>query len=179
MDGLKETRGNFELKEEAIDRTLENSLWIACRKTPYITALASTMLMVGRRSKRIVLRNRAFCCSVETPHCTIINSVGTAAPTTACHSTYAMINNNHRKLWWNVFTVQTFVDNRKRARTVYIPICIHLYYYTYMCACVCVCVILHKHTHTHTHMRLYVGGSISFRPDIQRPRQIQNALRDI
>jgi len=30
MDDLKETRGNFELKEEAIDRTLENSLWIAC-----------------------------------------------------------------------------------------------------------------------------------------------------
>ena len=25
----------------------------------------------------------------------------------------------------------------------------------------------------------YVGGSISFRPDIQRPRQMQNALRDI
>jgi hypothetical protein len=24
-----------------------------------------------------------------------------------------------------------------------------------------------------------VGGSISFRPDIQRPRQMQNALRDI
>ena len=24
----------------------------------------------------------------------------------------------------------------------------------------------------------YVGGSISFRPDIQRPRQMQNALRD-
>jgi len=26
---------------------------------------------------------------------------------------------------------------------------------------------------------LYVGGSISFRPDIQRPRQMQNALTDI
>jgi len=26
---------------------------------------------------------------------------------------------------------------------------------------------------------IYVGGSISFRPDIQRPRQMQNALRDI
>ena len=26
---------------------------------------------------------------------------------------------------------------------------------------------------------VYVGGSISFRPDIQRPRQMQNALRDI
>jgi len=26
---------------------------------------------------------------------------------------------------------------------------------------------------------MYVGGSISFRPDIQRPRQMQNALRDI
>jgi len=25
----------------------------------------------------------------------------------------------------------------------------------------------------------YIGGSISFRPDIQRPRQMQNALRDI
>ena len=25
----------------------------------------------------------------------------------------------------------------------------------------------------------YVVGSISFRPDIQRPRQMQNALRDI
>ena len=26
---------------------------------------------------------------------------------------------------------------------------------------------------------IYVVGSISFRPDIQRPRQMQNALRDI
>jgi len=26
---------------------------------------------------------------------------------------------------------------------------------------------------------IYVGGSISFRRDIQRPRQMQNALRDI
>jgi len=25
----------------------------------------------------------------------------------------------------------------------------------------------------------HVGGSIRFRPDIQRPRQMQNALRDI
>jgi len=28
-------------------------------------------------------------------------------------------------------------------------------------------------------LAMYVGGSISFRPDIQRPRQMQNALRDI
>jgi hypothetical protein len=149
LDDLKETKGNFKLKKEAIHRTLENSLWITCCKTPYITAMAdnrsNTILKVSRRSKRIALRNRAFCCSVETLHCTIINSVGTAAPTTACHNTHAMINNNHRTLWWDVFTVQTFADNRTRARIhVY---GIHLYFYSYMC--VWVCVILHTHTHKH------------------------------
>ena len=31
----------------------------------------------------------------------------------------------------------------------------------------------------HVFSHNYVGGSISFRPDIQRPRKMQNALRDI
>jgi hypothetical protein len=35
LDDLKETTGNFKLKEEAIDRTLEKLPWNTCRKTPY------------------------------------------------------------------------------------------------------------------------------------------------
>ena len=40
-----------------------------------------------------------------------------------------------------------------------------------MCMCVClfVCVMFH----------IYVVGSKNFRPDIQKPRQMENTVRDI
>ena len=39
----------------------------------------------------------------------------------------------------------------------------------------------HPHTHTHTHIYIYIHvvGSKSFRPDTQKPRQMENAVRDI
>ena len=39
----------------------------------------------------------------------------------------------------------------------------------------CVCVYVRKYIYIHT----YVVGSKSFRPDIQKPRQMENAVRDI
>jgi len=34
LDDLQETRGNFKLMEEAIDHSLENTVWNTCIKTP-------------------------------------------------------------------------------------------------------------------------------------------------
>ena len=40
-------------------------------------------------------------------------------------------------------------------------------------------IMLHNVASNAVYSHIYVGGSVSFRPDIQRPRQMQNALRDI
>jgi hypothetical protein len=57
LDDLKKNL-NFELKEEVTDRTLENSLWITCRKAQYITAMADnrsyTILMVSIEAKALL-----------------------------------------------------------------------------------------------------------------------------
>jgi len=39
--------------------------------------------------------------------------------------------------------------------------------------------MMHGQKNIYIYIYIYVGGSKSFRPDIQKPRQVENAARDI
>ena len=92
--------------------------------------------------------------------------------------TVQSLNTEKMEFLWQIYTTQVIsahCDIHGTIRLLDNLVTLHLHHAHYACywTSTHVCVCMYTHTHTHT------VGSKSFWPDIQKVRQMENAVRDI